>query len=189
MAKWKRRGESMDINITGRNVDLNDSIKDYIRKRLSKIDRLYRRIYKCEVILEEEKIRKNVEVVLYLKSNRIVARGSSTDIYASIDSASTSITKQVRRLNDKVQSRRRKSVFNRIMNPFRGTEETVFPEQKSEIVKTNAFADKPMLPEEAKLELELMGWNFVMFKNADTGEANVLYKRNDGNCGLIEPKF
>ena len=60
---------------------------------------------------------------------------------------------------------------------------------QGEIVRINSFADKPMLPEEAKLELELMNKNFIMFKNADTGEVNVLYKRGDGKYGLVEPNF
>ncbi len=89
----------MDINITGRNFDLDDSLKSYIHKKLDKLERLYRRIYKCEVILEEEKTRKNVEIVLYLKRNRVIAKESSPDIYASIDSASGTIRKRLRRLS------------------------------------------------------------------------------------------
>ena len=69
------------------------------------------------------------------------------------------------------------------------SEDNIYNEPHGEIIKTRTFADKPMLPEEAKLELEVMDRIFIMFKNADTGEMNVLYKRGDGNYGLIEPKF
>ena len=185
----------MDINITGRNLDLDDSLKQYIHKRLDKIERLYRRIYKCEVILEEEKERKNVEIILFLKRNRIIAKESSPDIYASIDSAYDSIKKQLRRISGKLFSKRRKNMINRIVGPvsrFVRTDELdeiSYVAEGGEIIKSNLFANKPMLPEEAKLELDLAGRIFISFKNADTGEVNVLYKRRDGNYGLIEPNF
>ncbi len=182
----------MDIKITGRNIDLDDALKTYINRRLEKIEKLYRRIYKCEVILEEEKIRKNAEIILHLRRNRIVAKESSPDIYASIDNASESVRKQLRRLNGRLQSKRRKAVLERFIRPVsraRAGREAVPAGEEGRVFKSGAFADKPMLPEEAKLELELMGRNFIMFKNADTGEANVLYKRDDGNYGLIEPSF
>lgn len=180
----------MDINITGRNVELDEVLKDYIHKRLDKLERMYRRIYKCEVILEEEKIRKNAEIILYLKHNRVVAKESSPDIYASIDNAAENIKKQVRRLNGKLNARRRKAMLGRIMNPFRGAGEArPLQEEVNRIIKVDTFAGKPMLPEEAKLELEVLDQAFIVFKNADTGEVNVIYKRGDGNYGLVEPTF
>lgn len=182
----------MDITITGRNLELDDSLKRYICKRLDKLDRLYRRIFLCEVVLEEEKVRKNAEVILHLKRTRIVVKESSPDIYASIDNAAEKVKKRLRRLNDRLATKRRKAMLGTIMRPvarLRGAEEVAAPAGRGRIIKSNAFAGKPMLPEEAMLELELMGQNFIMFKNADTGEANVLYKRDDGNWGLIEPNF
>ncbi|MFH1665299.1 MAG: ribosome-associated translation inhibitor RaiA [Candidatus Omnitrophota bacterium] len=182
----------MEIKITARNFDLDDPLKKYIHKKIDKLEHLYKRIFHCEVILEEEKIRKNVEIILFLKSNRIVVKESSTDIYASVDIATDKLKKRITRLSGRLASKRRKAVFDRIMysvKRFKGREEESFPEPGGKIVKVNMFADKPMLPEEAKLELELMERNFIMFKNADTGEINVLYKRNNGNAGLIEPNF
>lgn len=183
----------MDITITGRNLDLDSALKAYIKKKLGNLEKLYKRIYQCEVVLEEEKLNKNTEIVLYLKRNKIVAKESSTDIYASVDIASDNVKKQLRRLHGKVQSKRRRSVLKRFMNPTsrgEGSENLdSFEDESGDIVKTNAFADKPMLPEEAKLELQIGEKDFIMFKNADTGENNVIFKRNDGHYGLIEPKF
>lgn len=183
----------MDINITARNIDLDSNLKVYVHKRLDKLEKLYRRIYKCEVILGEEKVRKNAEIILYLRRNRVVAKESSSDIYASIDNAAENIKKQLRRLHGRVSSRRRKIMIGRIMKPmyfFRDNAEDVIIEpQPGDIVKTDFFASKPMLPEEAKMELELLDRMFIMFRNADTSEVNVVYKREDGNYGLIEPKF
>jgi putative sigma-54 modulation protein len=182
----------MDITITGRNIDLDDTLKEYIHKRLDKLDKVYRRIYKCEVILEEEKIRKNAEIILFLKRNRIIAKESSPDIYASIDNATESVKKQMRRLSGRLGARRRKAVINKIINPvarFRTRGGAGMPQAGGRIINSNTFADKPMLPEEAKLELEVLDRSFIVFKNADTGEVNVLYKRGDGNYGLVEPTF
>ncbi|MDD4013282.1 MAG: ribosome-associated translation inhibitor RaiA [Candidatus Omnitrophica bacterium] len=186
----------MDMTITGRNITLNDHLKDYIHKRLDKVEKLYSRIYKCEVILDEERERKNVEVILYLKRNRIVAKETTPDIYASIDNAAMSLKKQLRRLHGKVQSKRRKNIFAKIVGRvpgFRQTEpveeDVMFDIPRGEIVKVRAFADKPMLPEEARMEMDVMNRTFLMFKNADTGEVNVIYKKGDGNFGLIEPGF
>jgi putative sigma-54 modulation protein len=181
----------MDITITGRNVELTDFLKDYVYKRMSKFEQLYGRISMCEVILEKVKIRQEAEVILHLKRTRIVAKESSPDIYASIDNAAESVKKQLRRLRGRLQSKRRKAVIDKIMGPvslFRRPEENPFP-AGGRIIRINSFADKPMLPDEAKAELKLTKNDFIMFKNADTGEANVLYKRGDGNYGLIEPNF
>ncbi|MBD3425695.1 MAG: ribosome-associated translation inhibitor RaiA [Candidatus Omnitrophica bacterium] len=178
----------MEINITGRNIELNSTIKDYVQKKMDKLDQMYGRIYGCEVVLEEEKERKNVEVILYLKKNKVVAKESSPDIFASIDNASENVKKQLRRLTGKLSSRRRKAMLGRLMNPFRSAPGTA-EKQQGMIVKSNTFADKPMLPEEAKLELDVLNRNFIVFRNAETGEVNVIYKRGDGNYGIVEPKF
>lgn len=182
----------MDIIITGRNIDLDKSTKAYINKKLSKLEKLYKRIYKCEVVLEEEKLRKNVEVILYLKRSKVVAKESSPDVYASIDLAADTVKKQLRRLHGKLSAKRKREVIDNIMGPmnfFGSSSSKKRSSREGDILSSNAFADKPMLPDEAKLELDLMDKNFIMFKNADTGKENVIYKRNDGNYGLIEPTF
>ena len=85
--------------------------------------------------------------------------------------------------------RRSVGVLDKMVSGFTDPENNVSEDEKGQIIQMNVFADKPMLPEEAKLELKLMDKSFIMFKNASTGEANVLYKRSDGNHGLIEPDF
>jgi putative sigma-54 modulation protein len=105
----------MEISITGRNIDLTPALKKYVIKKLDRIEKFYSRIDKCDVILEEEKIRRIAEVVVYLRRTRIVAKESSTDMYASIDNASDIVKKQLRRLRGKVFSKRRKAVLARFM--------------------------------------------------------------------------
>jgi putative sigma-54 modulation protein len=178
----------MNIKITGRNIDLTDDLKEYVNKRIGNLEHIYGRIGDCEVILEKAKIRHEAEVIMHLKRARIIAKESSPDIYASIDNAAENAKKQLRRLRGRLRSRRRKAVLNKIMNPVMRLRD-MGARSSERIIRTNAFADKPMLPEEAKMELSLTNATFVMFKNADTGEVNVLYKRSDGNFGLIEPSF
>ena len=181
----------MDITITGRNIELTDSLKDYVNKRMNKLERIYGRINSCEVVLVQAKIRQEAEVILHLKRTRIVGRESSPDIYASIDNAAENVKKQLRRMRGRIQSRRRKAMLTRIISPvirFRESEESG-PSASGRIIKMSAFAPKPLVPEEAKMELDVSKAVFIMFKNADTGETNVLYKKNDGNYGLVEPKF
>ena len=181
----------MEIAITGRNLELNDSIKKYINRKILKTERMYKRIYRCEVVLEEEKLMKNAEIIIYLKSNKLVASESTPDLYASIDNAMEKIHKQLRRLNGKLSSKRRKNVFDKFIRsmPFAKEEKIDYIVQGGKIIKSDMFADKPMMPEEAKMELDISEKSFSMFRNADTGEINVIYKRRDGNFGLIEPMF
>jgi len=183
----------MDIKISSRNADLDNALREHINSKLKKLEKLYSRIYLCDVVLKQEKSREIAEIILFLKKNKVIAKESSQDMYASIDLAVESIKKQLTRLSGRLRSRRRGSMLRNLMRPvmrFRGLEEpAVFTEEVRSIIKTRAFADKPMLPEEAKLELEISDKIFMVFKNADTGETNVIYKRTDGNYGLIEPNF
>ena len=105
----------MEISITGRNIKLTPELKKYAESKLSRIERFYTRIDKCDVILEEEKIRHIAEVVVHLRTTRIVAKESSLDMYASIDNASDIIKKRLRRLRGKVFSKRRKAVLTRLL--------------------------------------------------------------------------
>ncbi|MDD4956486.1 MAG: ribosome-associated translation inhibitor RaiA [Candidatus Omnitrophica bacterium] len=106
----------MNVSITGRNIELNDSLKKYINNKMAKIEKFYNRINGCDVILDAEKTLKTIEIIVYLKRNRIVAREAATDIYASVDKAGDNIKKQLRRLRGKAASRRRKAVMGKIMD-------------------------------------------------------------------------
>jgi len=180
----------MDIILTGRNFDLDERLKEYLFKKVNRLGGTYEGIYRCEAILEEEKVRKNAEIILHLKRNKLVVKESSEDIYGSIDAVVHKLRTQLRKLYGKISSKRRsEGVLGKMVSRFTGAESDSPGDETGKIVQMNAFAGKPMLPEEAKLELELMDKSFIMFKNAATGEANVLYRRNDGNHGLIEPDF
>ena len=180
----------MDIILTGRNLNLDESLKAYVFKKLNKLQRIYENIHKCEAILEEAKIKKNIEIILHIDHNTLVVKESSEDIYSAIDAAVHKLKNQLRKLSGKATSKRRgEGILSKMISRVRSQENSPLLEEKGRIISASSFADKPMLPEEAKLELDLMNKSFIMFKNAVTGEANVLYKRSDGNHGLIEPDF
>ena len=107
----------MEISITARNIDMNDSLKQYVHKKISKFNNIYKRIYKCDVVLDSEKERKNAEIILSLKRSKLVAKESSIDIVAAVDIVVDKIKKQLRRMNGKIASKRRKKIIKRIVDP------------------------------------------------------------------------
>lgn len=185
----------MDILITGRNIEIDEDIKRYVHRKIGKVYRIYKRIYKCEVVLEKEKDRYNSEVILHLKNNQLVSKESSLDLYASVEMSSQNILKQVRRLSGKLKAKRRKAVIQGILAPrsvFASKKNVIEDEDRDmagEIVDVEAYAPKPMLPEEARSELDSAGLDFIMFRNANTDRSNLIYRRKDGSFGLIRPRF
>jgi putative sigma-54 modulation protein len=177
------------LQVKGKNVDVTDSLKDYALQKLGKLEKHLNDAARLELELHVEKnpsISQNqvAEATVWTKGPVLRARESSTDMKASIDQLVEKLERQARRYRDK---RRR--------GPSRGNNDqgvegipVVLSEETPVIVKTKQFAIKPMTPEEAVLQLELIGHDFFVFQNADTNDVNVLYRRRDGNYGLIEPR-
>jgi putative sigma-54 modulation protein len=177
------------LQVKGKNVDVNDSLKDYALQKLGKLEKHLNDAARLELELHVEKnpsISHNqvAEATVWTKGPVLRASESSTDMKASIDLLVEKLERQARRYRDK---RRR--------GPTRGNNDqkveaipVVADEESPVIVKTKQFAIKPMTPEEAVLQLELVGHDFFVFQNADTNDVNVVYRRRDGNYGLIEPQ-
>ena len=177
------------LQVKGKNVDVTDSLKDYALQKLGKLDKHLNEAARLELELHVERnpsISQNqvAEATVWTKGPVLRARESSTDMKASIDLLVEKLERQARRYRDK---RRR--------GPGRGNHNTVSEgipvvadEEQPVIVKTKQFAIKPMTPEEAVLQLELIGHDFFVFQNADTSDVNVVYRRRDRNYGLIEPR-
>jgi putative sigma-54 modulation protein len=178
----------MRLQVKGKNVDVTDSLKDYALQKLGKLDKHLNDAARLELELHVEKnpsISQNqiAEATVWTKGPVLRARESSTDMKASIDLLVAKLERQARRYRDK---RRR--------GPGRGNHDhvevmPVVPDEEGPlIVKTKQFAIKPMTPEEAVLQLELIGHDFFVFQNVDTNDVNVVYRRRDGNYGLIESR-
>ncbi len=177
----------MRLQVKGKNVEVSESLKDYAREKLGKLDKHLNDAARLELELAVEKnpsISENqiAEATIWTKGPVLRARETSADMRASIDLLVEKLERQARRYRDK---RRR--------GPVRGAQNVDARQVDSEpdesrIVKTKQFPVKPMTAEEAVLQLELVGHDFFVFQNAETDDVNVLYRRRDGNYGLIEPQ-
>jgi putative sigma-54 modulation protein len=179
----------MRLQVKGRNVEVSDSIRTYAEEKLAKLEKLVKDPTRVEVELHVEKnpsISNNqvAEATVFTKGPTLRARESSADMKASIDQLVDKLERQVKRYREK--RRRGRPPHGGDSQPV----ELPADEEESEpmIVKTKQFAIKPMTPEEAVLQLELIGHDFFVFRNSETDEVNVLYRRRDGDYGLIEPQ-
>jgi putative sigma-54 modulation protein len=177
------------LQVKGKNVEVSDSLKDYARQKLGKLEKHLNETSRLELELQVEKnpsISANqvAEATIWTKGPVLRARESSTDMKASIDLLVEKLERQARRYRDK---RRRGPGRNN--NQASAGQSVITEEESPMIVKTKQFAVKPMSPEEAVLQLELVGHDFFVFQNGDTNDVNVVYRRRDGNYGLIEPQI
>jgi putative sigma-54 modulation protein len=178
----------MRLHVKGRNVEVSDSIRSYAEEKMGKLERLVADPTRVELELALEKnpsIAANhvAEATVWTKGPVLRARESSADMKASIDQLVDKLERQVKRYREKRRPRRHARAAD-----AGGEASPAAPAQgEPMIVKTKQFAVKPMSPEEAVLQLELVGHDFFVFRNADSGEVNVVYRRRDGRFGLIEP--
>jgi ribosome hibernation promoting factor len=186
-----REEDALRLQVKGRNLEITDSIRSYAEQKLAKLNRQLGDATLAELELAVEKnpsIAANqvAEITVWTKGPTLRAREASEDMRASIDQLTEKLVRQVRHYRDK--------------RSFRGSRNHNVPvdegappmaeedELEGQIVRTKTFPDKPMNAEEAVLQLELIGHDFFVFRNDDTGEINVVYKRRDGGYGLIEPQ-
>ena len=180
----------MRLQVKGKNVEVSDSLKTYAQEKLGKLEKHLNDAARLELELAVEKnpsISENqiAEGTIWTKGPVLRARESSPDMRASIDMLVEKLERQARRYRDK---RRRSGARSGSGGPEPETIPVVAEEESPVIVKTKQFAVKPMTPEEAVLQLELIGHDFFVFQDAETTEVNVVYRRRDGNYGLIEPQ-
>ena len=179
----------MRYSFTGKNITLTDSLKD---RAMSKIDRLERRLPKdaeVSVIFSVERQDNKIEVTIPLKKRILRAEVTENDMYAAIDSVIDVLEKQMVKYKTRLRDKnRRDSSYNEEMS-YLPAEEIISDENPLKIERTKRFALKPMDAEEAVMEMELLGHGFYMFRNSSTDEVNVVYKRNNGSYGLIEPEY
>lgn len=171
----------MKIQVKGKNIEVTNALRETIEKKLSKVDRYFKSDVIAHVTLSVQKNNQIIEVTIPF--NGVILRGeeSSQDMYASIDKVSDILERQIRKQKTKLERRKTgDSLKFQAIESYKEVEE-----EESKIVKVKRFAVKPMSPEEAVLQMELVGHSFFAFRNADDEEINVVYKRKDGNYGLI----
>jgi putative sigma-54 modulation protein len=180
----------MQFQVKGRNLEVSDAIRSYAEQKLAKLERqLNDPRVELELAVERNpSITANhvAEATIWTRGPVLRAREASSDMRASIDQLVEKLERQVKRYRTQGKSRRRRAA--RANGPAQEAMPVVADEAEPLIVKTKQFTVNPMTPEEAVLQLELIGHDFFVFRSADTGEVNVVYRRRDGNYGLIEPQ-
>jgi len=175
----------MRIIVSGKNMDITDALRDIAESKLERIDKLFGTEVDAQVTMSVEKNRQIVEITIPLKNGVLLrAEESTNDMYTSIDKSVDKLHKQLEKQKTRIEKRYRGHESIRVEN-IADVEEAEKRDLK--IVKTKRFPVKPMDPEEAVLQMELMGHSFFVFGNSESEEVNVVYKRKDGNYGLIEP--
>ena len=185
----------MDVMVKGRNMPVTEALERYATEKVERTAKFFdeeHSVARAEVELIHERNRSNPEpevadATLFINGTVLKAREASADMYASIDRMSDKLERQVRRYRgrqlDRWHGRRQRHEMAEAGPVFAEEEEEI----EERIVRTKQFQMKPMNPEEAALQMDLLGHAFFVFTNADTGEINVVYRRRDGNYGLIEP--
>jgi len=172
----------MNIIVTGRNLEVTPALKKYAEGKIKKFGRYLSHISEAIVTLTVEKYRHKVEVLLKVNGVLIQAEGITGEIYSSIDEVIEKLERQVKKYKEKLVSHRKTD--SRAPGTLLGAPAT---EEMGRIIKNKRFELKPMNPDEAAMQMELLDKDFFVFTNDSSGEINVLYRRKDGNYGLIEP--
>jgi putative sigma-54 modulation protein len=175
----------MRYTITGRNINVTPGIRRAVEEKIGKLDRYFNPDTEVIVTLSVQKDKQKIEVTIPVKGNIIRAEESSSDMYVSIDLVEEVIERQLKKYKNKIIDKKQSA---QSFSDFFINEEAE-DEEEIQIVKTKRFGIKPMDPEEACVQMELLNHNFYVFLNAETEEVNVVYKRKGHSYGLIEPEF
>ena len=175
---------SMKFIIVGRNIEVTPGLRAAVEEKIGKLDKYFNPDTEVHVTLSVEKDRQKIEVTIPVKGSIIRSEQVSNDMYVSIDLVEEIIERQLKKYKNKIVDKQQAvASFSKayVENDYTDDEEI-------KIVRTKKFDIKPMYPEDACIQMELLGHNFFVFCNADTDEVNVVYKRKGGTYGIIEPE-
>ena len=172
----------MKFIISGKNITVSQGLKTAVEDKLGKLERYFTPDTEVVVTLSVEKERQKIEVTIPMKGNIIRSEQVSNDMYVSIDLVEEVIERQLRKYKNKIVDKQQAAANFQKEYLDKDYEEDV------KIIRTKKFDIKPMYPEDACVQMELLGHNFFVFCNAETDEVNVVYKRKGGTYGLIEPE-
>ena len=175
----------MKFNIRGKKLEVTPSLKSYIEDKIGRLDKYFENPDNIEatVLIKVSGINQVVEVTI--NTHGLILRGeeSNKDLYASIDLVTDKIERQIRKNKTKIH----KKISKDTIRDFKVIESEV-TEDKKDVVKRKIVEMKPMSEEEASLQMDLLDHDFFVYKDADTGSINIVYKRKDGNYGVLETK-
>lgn len=178
----------MKITITSRKVNLRDNFKERVEKKLSKFNRIFDEDTQANVTVTLEKNRQTVEITI--RQNGIVYRAEQTaeEMNDALDAVIDALGRQIRKNKCRLEKKVRSSAIDDFL-----AQEDMVPQEEEEseyqIVRSKRFPVKPLDVEEAILQMNMVGHQFYMYRNAETGDINVVYRRKDGTYGLLEPEI
>jgi putative sigma-54 modulation protein len=177
----------MDIAVTFRHTEPMESLKAYAEEKVSKLEKYLDSYSEAHIVLTVEKIRHQADVTFNLNGTLIKAVEETGDMYSSIDQVIDKIEKQVKKHLSKIRDHRSDNIRTETESLDHEPDETTVFTQDEQVIEVERMVAKPMDSEEAAMQLKLSRQDFLVFRNAKSQEINVLYKRSDGNLGLIEP--
>lgn len=175
----------MNITVNGRNVEITPALKSYSEEKIGKFDRYLSNISEAVVTLSVQKHRQRAEVLIRANGFLIQAESTTEELYSAIDEVADKLDRQIKKIKEKLSSHRVGENVKAKLAPHEAPEPA--DDEMGVIIKRKSFDMKPMQADEAAMQMEMLGKNFFVFTNAENSEINVLYKRTDGNYGLIEP--
>ena len=175
----------MKITISGKNIDVTEGLRAAGQDKLGKLERYFTPDTEVIVTLSVEKERQKIEVTIPVKGNIIRSEQVSNDMYVSIDLVEEVIERQLRKYKTKIVDKKQEG--GNFQKAY--IENDYMEDEEIRIIRSKKFGMKPMFPEDACVQMELLGHNFYVFRNAETDEVNVVYKRKGNTYGLIEPEF
>lgn len=193
-----RRTDPLHVIVQGKHLDVTPALREYAEEKVGKISRYFDQVQEAQVVLSVERRdgmgkAQVVEVTVWGDGLVLRGEGASQDMYASIDLVFDKLRKQIEKYRSKLIERRRISESrrkDRLAEAIRAEQRRpdIDPKAETAIVRTKRFAMKPMTADDAVMQLELLGHDFFVFRNSETMEVNVVYRRDDGKYGLIEPE-
>lgn len=177
----------MKFIIIGKNIDVTPGLKEAVESKLGKLERYFTPNTEIHVTLSVQKGHQKIEVTIPVKGGMIRSEQESSDMYVSIDLVEEVIERQLRKYKNKLVAHEQDG--GNFKQEFFEAEDNIEDDGEIKIVRTKKFGFKPMYPEDACVQMELLGHDFYVFCNAESDEVNVVYKRKNGTFGLIEPEF
>ena len=174
----------MKFIILGKNIEVTPGLRSAVEDKIGKLEKYFNPDTEAHVTLSVEKDRQKIEVTIPVKGNIIRSEQVSNDMYVSIDLVEEIIERQLKKYKTKLIAKEQSAGC--FKQDF--IEKDYMDEEEVQIVRTKKFDIKPMYPEDACVQMELLGHNFYVFCNAETDQVNVVYKRKGSTYGLIEPE-
>ncbi len=174
----------MKFVIVGKNIEVTQGLKAAVEEKIGKLERYFNPETEIHVTLSVEKERQKIEVTIPVKGSIIRSEQVSNDMYVSIDLVEEIIERQIKKYKNKLIDQKQSAGF--FKQEF--IEKDYMDDEEVKIIRTKKFDIKPMYPEDACVQMELLGHSFFVFYNAETGQVNVVYKRKGNTYGLIEPE-